>query len=82
MDFRVVGVTVYPKPHRHRAFNHTSGISVIYLKITKKSYNQQNTKHMSYTEGLELAIKFGMEELYTELVENGATPLQAIMEWN
>jgi hypothetical protein len=37
---------------------------------------------MSYTEGLELAIEFGMEELYTELVENGATPMQALMEWN
>ena len=37
---------------------------------------------MSYTEGLELAIEFGMEELYTELVESGATPMQAIMEWN
>lgn len=37
---------------------------------------------MSYTEGLELAIKFGMEEIYTELVENGATPIQALMEWN
>ena len=36
---------------------------------------------MSYTEGLELAIEFGMEELYNEAVENGATPLQAIMEW-
>lgn len=30
---------------------------------------------MSYTEGLELAIKFGMEKLYNEAVENGATPL-------
>jgi hypothetical protein len=39
-------------------------------------------KTMSYTEGLELAIEFGMEELYTELVENGATPMQALMEWN
>lgn len=49
-----------------------------------KSNNQQpkNRKTMSYAEGLELAIKFGMEELYNELVENGATPLQAIMEWN
>lgn len=37
---------------------------------------------MSYTEGLELAIEFGMEELYIELVEQGSTPLQAIMEWN
>ena len=37
---------------------------------------------MSYTEGLELAIKFGMEELYNDLIENGATPFQAIMEWN
>lgn len=37
---------------------------------------------MSYTEGLELAIKFGMEELYDNLIEEGATPLQAIMEWN
>lgn len=37
---------------------------------------------MSYTEGLELAINFGMEELYNNLIEEGATPLQAIMEWN
>lgn len=37
---------------------------------------------MSYMEGLELAIKFGMEELYNNLIEEGATPLQAIMEWN
>ena len=37
---------------------------------------------MSYTEGLELAIKFGMEELYNTLIKDGATPLQAIMEWN
>lgn len=37
---------------------------------------------MSYTEGLELAINFGMEELYNTLVEEGATPMQAIMEWN
>lgn len=37
---------------------------------------------MNYMEGLELAIKFGMEELYNELVENGATPMQALMEWN
>lgn len=37
---------------------------------------------MSYTEGLELAFLFGMEELYIEAVENGATPMQAIMEWN
>ena len=37
---------------------------------------------MSYTEGLELAIEFGMEELYNTLIEDGATPLQAIMEWN
>lgn len=37
---------------------------------------------MSYAEGLELAIKFGMEELYDNLIEEGATPLQAIMEWN
>ncbi len=37
---------------------------------------------MSCTEGIELAIKFDMEELYNELIENGATPLQAIMEWN
>ena len=44
--------------------------------------NQQKHKHMNYTEGLELAIEFGMEELYTELVENGATPMQALMEWN
>lgn len=37
---------------------------------------------MSYTEGLELAIEFGMKELYNTLVENGATPMQALMEWN
>ena len=37
---------------------------------------------MSYTEGLELAIEFGMKDLYNELVEAGATPFQAIMEWN
>lgn len=37
---------------------------------------------MSYTEGLELAIKFDMEEIYTELIDNGATPMQALMEWN
>lgn len=37
---------------------------------------------MNYTEGLELAIEFGMEELYNEAVENGATPMQALMEWN
>lgn len=37
---------------------------------------------MSYTEGLELAIKFGMEKLYNNLIEEGATPIQAIMEWN
>lgn len=37
---------------------------------------------MSYTEGLELAINFGMEELYNTLIEEGATPMQAIMEWN
>ena len=37
---------------------------------------------MSYTEGLELAIEFGMEELYNTLVEKGATPMQALMEWN
>lgn len=37
---------------------------------------------MSYTEGLELAINFGMEELYNTLIEEGATPIQAIMEWN
>lgn len=37
---------------------------------------------MSYTEGLELAINFGMEELYNTLIEEGATPFQAIMEWN
>jgi hypothetical protein len=37
---------------------------------------------MSYTEGLELAIEFGMEELYNNLIEEDATPLQAIMEWN
>ena len=37
---------------------------------------------MSYTKGLELAIEFGMEELYDSLIEAGATPLQAIMEWN
>lgn len=35
---------------------------------------------MIYTEGLELAIKFGMEELYNTLIEEGATPIQAIME--
>lgn len=37
---------------------------------------------MSYTEGLELAIQFGMKELYNSLINKGATPLQAIMEWN
>ena len=37
---------------------------------------------MSYTEGLELAIEFGMEKLYNEAIENGATPMQALMEWN
>ena len=37
---------------------------------------------MSYTEGLELAINFGMKELYNTLIEEGATPMQAIMEWN
>lgn len=37
---------------------------------------------MSYTEGLQLAIEFGMEELYNDLIEEGATPLQALMEWN
>lgn len=37
---------------------------------------------MSYTEGLELSINFGMEELYNTLIEEGATPMQAIMEWN
>ena len=37
---------------------------------------------MSYTEELELAINFGMEELYNTLIEEGATPIQAIMEWN
>jgi hypothetical protein len=37
---------------------------------------------MSYIEGLELAIEFGMEELHTELVENGTTPMQALIEWN
>ena len=26
--------------------------------------------------------RFGMAEIYTELVENGATPIQALMEWN
>lgn len=36
---------------------------------------------MSYTEGLELAIEFGMEELYNQLVEAGCSPLQALMEW-
>ena len=37
---------------------------------------------MSYTEGLELAIEFGMEDIYNDAIEAGATPLQAIMEWN
>ena len=37
---------------------------------------------MSYTEGLELAIEFGMEEIYDSLIEAGCTPLQAIMEWD
>lgn len=37
---------------------------------------------MSYTEGLELAIEFGMENIYNDAIEAGATPMQAIMEWN
>jgi hypothetical protein len=44
--------------------------------------NNKTHMTMSYTEGLELAINFGMEELYNNLIEEGDTPLQAIMEWN
>lgn len=37
---------------------------------------------ITYQEGLAIAQKYGMEVEYNDAIEAGATPLQALLEWD